>query len=288
MQSPDMISGQVSAFLRIGTDLTDNYYEIENTGLMQTQRGQSLDTEIWPMENEFDIEFDLVKQVKIERDKQGKSLNERFTMIITSSTGKTYKITVMGRPDQSATMVTMIGVRNTSTTNKTFCVWVNELRASGFDQTSGEAAIGKLAIKLADLGTIQMNGSFKNYGFGGVQAKISERSRENNLEYGITANLSLDKLLPKNWGLNIPFFITYDRRNISPQFDPFDPDIFLSNSIQKFNAESKKNSYLSMVEDNTERKGFNFSNVKKNRGAQSKVSYPWDFFWEFTLLLSFG
>jgi hypothetical protein len=29
MQSQDAISGQVSAFLRIGTDLTDNYYEIE-------------------------------------------------------------------------------------------------------------------------------------------------------------------------------------------------------------------------------------------------------------------
>jgi cell surface protein SprA len=183
----------------------------------------------------------------------------------------------MGRPDQSATMVTMIGVRNTSLTNKSFCIWVNELRASGFDQTSGEAAIGKLGLKLADLGTVQMNGSFKNYGFGGVQAKISERSRENNLEYGITANLNLDKLLPKNWGFKIPFFITYDRRNISPQFDPFDPDIFLSNSIQKFSSESKRQSYLTLVEDNTERKGFNFSNVKKLKSAQAKNSYPWDF-----------
>ncbi|MFM6948832.1 MAG: cell surface protein SprA, partial [Aquirufa sp.] len=54
MQSSDAISGQVSAFLRIGTDLTDNYYEIENTGLVQTQKGQSLDTEIWPFENELD------------------------------------------------------------------------------------------------------------------------------------------------------------------------------------------------------------------------------------------
>ncbi len=277
MQSPEPISGQVSAFLRIGTDLTDNYYEIESSGLTQTQKGQSLDTEIWPMENEFDIEFDLVKQVKIERDKQGKSLNERFSMVITSSTGKKYKITVMGRPDQSASMVTMIGVRNTSNTNKSFCIWANELRASGFDQTSGEAAIANLGIKLADLGTIQMNGSFKNYGFGGVQAKISERSRENNLEYGITANLNLDKFLPRNWGFKIPFFITYDRRNISPEFDPFDPDIFLRNSIQKFASETKKQSYLTLVEDNTERKGFNFSNVKKMRGAKSKYSYPWDF-----------
>jgi len=52
--------------------------------------------------------------VKIERDRQNKGLNDRFSMLMTSSTGKVYRITVMGRPDQSATMTTMIGVRNTT------------------------------------------------------------------------------------------------------------------------------------------------------------------------------
>lgn len=70
---------------------------------------------------------------------------------------------------------------------------MNELRGFGFDQTSGEAAIGKLGIKLADIGQVVFNGSFKNYGFGGVQSKISERSRDNLYEIGLTANLNLDK-----------------------------------------------------------------------------------------------
>ena len=278
LQSTDQISGQVSAFLRLGTDLTENYYEIENTGLIQTQKGQSLDTEIWPMENEFDIEFDLIKQVKLERDKKNISLNVRFSTLITSSTGKIYRITVMGRPDQSATMTMMIGVRNTTKDgqNKSFCVWVNELRASGFDQTSGEAAIGKLGIKLADLGQIIFNGSLKNYGFGGVQSKISDRSRDNMYEFAVTANLNLEKLLPAKWGFMIPFYISYDRRNISPQFDPLDPDIFLSNSINKFSSESKRQEYLKLVTDQTERRGFNFSNVRKIRSVLAKHAYVWD------------
>ena len=73
-----------------------------------------------------DIEFELLKLVKIERDRQNKGLNDRFSMLMTSSTGKVYRITVMGRPDQSATMTTMIGVRNTTKDgqNKSFCVWV--------------------------------------------------------------------------------------------------------------------------------------------------------------------
>ena len=278
MQSADQISGHVSAFLRIGTDLTDNYYEVENTGLIQTQKGQSLDTEIWPMENEFDIEFELLKLVKIERDRQNKGLNDRFSMLMTSSTGKVYRITVMGRPDQSATMTTMIGVRNTTKDgqNKSFCVWVNELRGFGFDQTSGEAAIGKLGVKLADIGQVVFNGSFKNYGFGGVQSKISERSRDNLYEIGLTANLNLDKFLPLQWGFQIPFYISYDKRNIAPQFDPLDPDIFLTNSLGKFSSESKKQEYLKLVQDNTERHGFNFSNVRKVRSALAKHAYLWD------------
>ncbi len=278
MQSPDQVDGQVSAFLRIGTDLTDNYYEVEQMGLRQTQKGQSLDIEIWPAENEFDVEFDLLKQAKIERDRQGKSLNERFSLIMLSSTGKKYRITIMGRPDQSASMTLMIGVRNTTKDgqNKSFCIWVNELRASGFDQTSGEAAIGKMGIKLADLGQITMNGSFRNFGFGGVQSKISDRSRDNMKEYGITANLNLDKFLPAKWGFRIPFYVSYDRRNISPQFDPLDPDIFLMDAISKFGTQARRDSYLKLVEDNTERQGFNFTNVRKIRSSLAKHAYLWD------------
>ena len=278
MQSPDQVDGQVSAFLRIGTDLTDNYYEVEQTGLRQTQKGQSLDIEIWPQDNEFDVEFELLKQAKIERDRQGKSLNERFTLNMVSSTGKTYRVTVMGRPDQSASMVLMIGVRNTAKDgqNKSFCVWVNELRASGFDQTSGAAALGKMGIKLADLGQITMNGSFRNYGFGGVQSKISDRSRDNTKEYGITANLNLDKFLPQKWGFKIPFYVSYDRRNVAPQFDPLDPDIFLADAISKFSTQAKRADYLKLVEDNTERQGFNFTNVRKIRSSLAKHAYVWD------------
>jgi cell surface protein SprA len=123
---------------------------------------------------------------------------------------------------------------------------------------------------------VVFNGSFKNYGFGGVQSKISERSRDNLYEIGLTANLNLDKFLPLQWGFQIPFYISYDKRNIAPQFDPLDPDIFLTNSLGKFSSESKKQEYLKLVQDKTERHGFNFSNVRKVRSALAKHAYLWD------------
>ncbi|MHA8066793.1 cell surface protein SprA [Aquirufa sp. ROCK2-A2] len=273
------LSGKVNAFIRIGTDLTDNYYEVQALdGLVQTLKGSSTEDLIWPNSNELDIELDLLKSVKVDRDRANHPLTSRFFQDVVSSTGKKYRIYVMGRPDQSATMTVMIGVKNISTdlSGKSFCVWVNELRASGFDQTSGEAAIGKLGLKLADIGTVTMNGSFKNYGFGGVQSKISERSRENFLEYGITANLNLDKFLPTSWGFKIPFYITYDRRNISPQFDPLDPDILMANSLGRFTTGKERDAYVKLVEDNTERRGFNFTNVRKSKSALAKHAYLWD------------
>jgi cell surface protein SprA len=51
----------------------------------------------------------------------------------------------------------MIGVRNPKSSDelpKSFCIWVDELRSNGFDQTSGNAAVGKLGLKLADFANV--------------------------------------------------------------------------------------------------------------------------------------
>ncbi|MFM1912859.1 MAG: hypothetical protein RIR51_697, partial [Bacteroidota bacterium] len=269
-----------AVFIRLGTDLTDNYYEVQTINLKKTniKVGTYLDTEVWPLENEIDISFDDLKQVKIDRDRNNASLNQRYSKkIVSSSSGKEYLITIMGRPDQSTILNTMLGIRNISSSNSedlSCSVWFDELRASGFDQTSGSAATGKMAIKLADIGNIVANGNFNNYGFGGVQTKISQRSREDNLAYGFTLNLNLDRFLPKKLNLSIPFFITYDRKNISPHFDPLDPDIVLLQSLNKFNSQAEKDDYRKLVEDNTVRRGYNFTNVKRLRGKNIKFLLP--------------
>ncbi|MFM6936496.1 MAG: cell surface protein SprA, partial [Aquirufa sp.] len=107
-------------------------------------------------------------------------------------------------------------------------------------------------------------------------SKISDRSRDNTKEYGMTANLTLDKFLPQKWGFKIPFYVSYDRRNVAPQFDPLDPDIFLADAISKFSTQAKRADYLKLVEDNTERQGFNFTNVRKIRSSLAKHAYVWD------------
>ena len=277
------VENQVSAFIRLGTDLNLNYYEIETPVLKQTNYGTQTPDQVWRSENEINIPLDRLKSVKLNRDRLRLDLTTRHTEIITTEDGHIYKITVVGRPDLSTVLNTMIGVRNPLKVPgsiddgqpKSFCVWVNELRASGFDQTSGEAAVGKLSLKLADFASITMNGSFRNYGFGGVQSKISERARETTIDYGIAANINVDKLLPEKWGLKIPLYVTYDRKNITPRFNPLDPDVPVDSSVANLNPDQQAN-YRKSIEDNTERKGFNLTNVRKVKTGKDAKLHSWD------------
>ena len=282
MESQENVDGQVAAFIRVGTDQTDNYYEIETKGLRQTafRSGGYTPLDVWPTENEIDIPFDALRAVKLARDRANVALLTPYSKdTVLGNNGQVYKVTVVGRPDLGAVVSLMIGVRNPKTADalpKSFCIWVDELRANGFDQTSGSAAIGKLGLKLADFANVTINGAYKGYGFGGVQSKISERSRENTYSYGIAANINLDKLLPERWGLKIPLYISYDRSNATPHFNPLDPDIPLEASLNNISDPIARERYRRLVEDNTERRGINLTNVRKVKVGNNSKSHPWD------------
>ena len=279
-------SDNVSAFIRLGTDLTENYYEVEVKQLKATDPASVSKTDpepekVWPQENEFDIPFDELRRVKSERDRSASALTVPYTIEIPDETisGKMYKVTVIGRPDLSAVMTVMVGLRNPKSPDeqpKSFTIWVNELRAHGFDQTSGSAAIGKLNLKLADFANVTVTGGYRNFGFGGVQDKISQRAREATTEFGIATNVQLDKLLPEKWGIKLPMYVTYDRRNIKPHFNPLDPDSPLETSLQNLPDAQRREEYRKLVEDNTTRRGINFSNVRKVKTNQSAKNHFYD------------
>jgi cell surface protein SprA len=170
LQNQENESGQASAFLRLGTDITENYYDIELKGLKVTNPNEADRRAIWPLENELDIAFSDLINVKSLRDQQlSRSLTTPFTKTITTDLGRTYNITVVGHPDLSAIMMLMIGVRNPRSGDqqpKSFCIWVDELHTDGIDKSSGSAGLVTANIKLADFATVQASGRFSTFGFG--------------------------------------------------------------------------------------------------------------------------
>ncbi len=271
------VDKKINAFLRIGTDLSENYYEIEKVSLTEissTKKTNSATPEdVWPVENNFDIAFQELRTLKVERDQSSaQDISKKYAKIITLPSGK-YNLTVVGRPDLSSVQTIMLGVKNpvSNTNTESFCVWMNELRVSGFDQTSGYAAVGKLNLKLADFATVTLTGSIKTFGFGGVQMRISERNRDVRSDYGIATNIALDKFFPSKWGLQLPLFLNYDNALITPKFDPLDPDMFLEDKLL-----TRGEGYRRQTDDRVIRRGINMSNVRKIRTGTGKKAHFYD------------
>ena len=107
----DLQDGDLSLFVRLGTDFNDNYYEYE-IPLKITPWGVSrLDDQIiWPTENELNITFEQLLDAKQERNKAIRD------GIHNSSTdpfsGTDNQITVVGNPNISMVKTIMLGVRN--------------------------------------------------------------------------------------------------------------------------------------------------------------------------------
>ncbi|PLK43825.1 cell surface protein SprA [Emticicia sp. TH156] len=272
------------AFIRIGTDLSQHYYEIEIPQLKLTPNGSIDENVIWPSENFIDVALQDLVALKGERNRNAVNINKPYSGTTTGTSengtdGNTYKITVLGNPDLSAVLSIMIGLRNASTGTeqlKTYTIWANELRAYGFDQTSGDAAIMSANIKLADIATLSVNANLKTFGFGGVQDRISERARETGKGIGIASNVEMDKFFPEKWGLRIPFFVNFDKQTITPHFNPLDPDMPLENALNNITDAARREAYRRMVIDNSTRKGFNFSNVRKVKTKEDAKAHIYD------------
>ncbi len=271
---------EVTAFLRFGTDYTENYYEIE-VPLKITPKnlalsGSNLRRAVWPEENEIDISINELLGLKSERNRG--NLNSEIPYSRSSDNGR-YNLTVKGRPDISTILTMMIGVRNPETpdrTPKSVCIWANELRVTDFDTRRGWAGNARIATKLADLGTVTASTRYTSIGFGSIQERISEREREETLQYDISANLNLEKfLLPEKTGLVVPVFASYEKTRVTPQFDPLDPDIPLEASLERLNNQEQKE-YRRLVEDRTTRRSLNFTNVRKQKVNPDKTAQFYD------------
>ncbi|MFN4144740.1 MAG: cell surface protein SprA [Runella sp.] len=274
--------GAVSAFLRVGTDVSEHYYEIEVTNLRATRPNRNAPEEVWPQENEIDVPIQWLVEAKSERDRQANpAYTIPYTITKTDELGRVYRITVTGRPDLSNIMIIMIGMRNPRSPDqepKSFCIWVNELHVQGFDNQSGTAAIARADLKLADFATVQLSGKLTTFGFGGVQQKLADRSRDNTRELSISSAIQLDKLLPEKWGFRIPLYVNYDLRDVKPHFNPFDPDTPLRTSLENYAENDPRRALLEgAATEKAERKGFNFSNVRKTKTNPTAKRHFWDF-----------
>ncbi|NVJ85160.1 MAG: cell surface protein SprA [Algoriphagus sp.] len=258
--SEDALDGEITAFLRLGTDYTDNYYEIE-VPLIITPKGTRDPRQIWPLENEIDIAIQEIVSVKTDRDNQGLPLNLPFSKSI-----RQYKVTVVGRPELNQTQGAMIGVRNPGTGaggSRSVCIWANELRVTGQNESNGWAANAFMNAKIADLAVVSASIRHNSIGFGGLETRLSQRTREATTQYDISTNIKADKLLPEELGVSIPVYLSVENSNTRPEFDPLNPDVPFEVALQKFETDQERDAYQSIAQDQLSRKNISLNNVRK-------------------------
>ncbi|MBW6492338.1 MAG: cell surface protein SprA [Lentimicrobium sp.] len=277
----ELKKGDVTVFVRMGSDFTENYYEyeipVEFTPWFTSAANPRL---IWPDANRMEIELKKLVDAKQQRNNV---MGTAGSMVSVFTPYEVFdgenRITVVGMPSLSDIKAFMIGVRNpkkqyiTDTDDgleKCAEIWVNELRLTDFDETSGFAATARMAANLADLGNVVVSGSYSSAGFGSIEKKVSERQQEAISQIDVATNIQLGKFFPEKTGIRIPMHIDYSEMRMTPKYDPLDPDIRYNEVVSDLNR-MEKDSVRNKAQDFTRRSNINFVNVRKDKvGAQTK------------------
>ncbi len=282
----DVEPGQLSIFMRLGSDFENNYYEYEVPLVMSTDpdigpyNSDEYKTEVWRPENKFNFRMELFKDVKVERNQLGKALNEVHIMEDPEKAvvvdGMPNLVKVVGNPNLNLVKGVMIGIYNNDEFDHCTEVWINELRLNGLDERGGLAALSRLDMQLADFGNISASVNYSTRGYGDIGQKLAQRSREDVLSYDIAGSAELSKFFPEKWGLRLPFYGQYSNTVRTPEFDPYDRDIPLQEKLDAEQDLAKRDSLQEQAIDATEIKSFNFTNVRKERTNKDKTPLPWD------------
>ncbi|MFA7272363.1 MAG: cell surface protein SprA [Crocinitomicaceae bacterium] len=270
-KSQPLKDDDLTVFIRLGTDFVDNYYEYE-IPLKTTAWGATVDTDVWPTLNDIEIVFDDLLNLKKERNKAVENGNVAITYT-TEYTGvdpqnAKRRIKVKGSPNLQGIRTMMIGIRNPDKDlNKTWTddgqskcavIWVNELRLTDFVTDGGSAAVAQAQVQLADFANVAMSANYSGTNWGAVESRVQERQRNQKFGFDVNTNIQLGQFFGKRARVSMPFFFGYSRGIINPEYDPFNPDVKLSGydrSIRKEKARQGQNL--------TERKSYNFTNVRK-------------------------
>lgn len=261
----------VTCFIRMGSDLKNNYYEYE-IPLVLTPEGIYSDNnpqdrlKVWPEANTFDFELQALTNAKMERNRSKRAGNTNVGNTIPYETydpdDLDNKITVLGNPTLEDIQSIMIGVRNKTDHEVSAEIWVNELRLSQFNEQGGIAAMANAALSISDIAQLNVAGRLETAGYGSIESNVLDRNMENAYQVSVSAALEAGRLFPEKAKLQIPLYVSYSNETQSPDYDPLDTDVKLSESLENYETKAEKDSIRNMANTVHESTSFSVSNMK--------------------------
>lgn len=286
--------GDVNAFIRLGDDFRNNYYEYEiPLEVTLPNEGNYTQRVVWPEANEMDIRLQDLVDTKINRNLDpnapvNKVFKRRVVHNVVNNDTVWATIKVVGSPDLGKMKQIMLGVRNPKRnfatqdtddgTEKCAQVWFNELRLAEFDEKPGWAALARMDVKLADLGNLTLSGNMHTPNFGTLEQRVHERSIDNFYNYDASLNMELGRFLPKKSGVRIPTYAGISQSISTPEYDPYDTDVFLKqnvDSVRRIYGNDSAKIVRKQRQTATTTKSINFTNVRKEKTNPEKKLKPY-------------
>ena len=280
------------AFIRLGTDFLDNYYQVEiplkPTDYKESSSNKFTADEVWqPESNALEVPIKLLSKLKafaINNSGLGKvsyfdeEMNpvSEFSPISALPGFKKYKFAVKGNPSLGSIKTLMIGVKNPSNQlGDDLCgeVWFNELRIAGIDSKGGWAAVGAMDANFADLANVAATARISTIGFGSIDQTPNQSNREDMKQYDLVTNINLGKLMPEKWGLQIPLNLNVGETFITPEYDPFYQDILFQDRLDNSIRNSQRDSINDQAIDYTLRKSISLIGVRKNKTGNKPTRF---------------
>ncbi len=275
-------SGDLSVFIRLGTDVKNNFYEYE-VPLQLTPHGFYYDNpvdraKVWPAANFLDFNLQSLVNLKLERnaakraEQSGVGFGTPFTTRDPDNEQNT--MTVVGNPSLSDVRVMLIGIRNRSANTKSGTVWVNELKVTDFNESGGWAAKANATLNISDIATLNLGTHIETAGFGSVDQSLNERRLDDYYQYNMAVQADLGRFFPAGAKLRAPIYYSVSKEKTSPKYNPLDQDVLLKDALDNVETKQERDSINAYAVDKTTIQNFSISGLKFD--VQSKNPMPWD------------
>ncbi len=276
-------SGDLSIFLRLGTDVKNNFYEYE-VPLELTPHGtynRYLTSDqyiVWPRENYLDFNLQSLVNLKKERNRAKRAEEEGvgFGILYTGRDpdNERNRMAVMGNPSLSDVRVMLIGIRNNSAATKDGIIWVNELKVTDFNEAGGWAAKANVMLNMSDVATVNLGTHIESAGFGGVDQSLNERRLDDYSQFNVAVQADLGRFLPEKAKLKAPIYYSVTKERTSPKYNPLDQDVLLKDALDDCESKAERDSVSAYAIERTSVQNFSISGLKFD--VRSKNPMPWD------------
>ena len=275
-------SGDLSLFIRLGSDVKNNYYEYE-VPLALTPHGYYYDNavdraKVWPLSNYFDFDLERLVELKVARNaaKRDEQSGVGFGVVYSmrDPDNEQNTMSVLGNPTLSDVRVLLIGVRNNSSTTKAGIVWVNELKVTDFNESGGWAAKVNATLNMSDIATVNFGTHRETAGFGSVDQSLNERRLDDYSQYNVAVQADLGRFIPEKAKLRAPIYYSMSKETTSPKYNPLDQDVLLKDALDACATKEEQDSIKNYALERSTIQNFSLSGVKFD--VQSKNPMPWD------------